>query len=506
MAAQRRLLIALMLTVALGVAVIPVVNILSAPSTDKVGWTDRAFLYNVDFVARWISAIVYRFGVSINPSEVIIGRNGWLYLGDRYSNTLSVTRRPPTEADDQLANKIKAAAAAWEEYLGKKGIGLFRIAVCPNKSTIYPEHLPQWAQPAEPNIADALFVTSGTYIDLRAPLVAAKSMNTADLYYKTDTHWNNLGAAAAFRAFANALPVKALGLQLPTDEDYVTSGISHRQGGDLANFIRLSSSLVDPDPQLKISHSPPSTKHQDFETGKVVYEGKNLPVAATKNPLLVKSTGSLNNKKVLWLRDSFGTAMSPLMTTTFSEVLQVHWIEVLPVKYKLAALVDEWKPDYVFITVVERDSRSSAFTYGPPVAVTPWASTSNTRWLPRPDILYDIKAGAGDYEYVVTGVDPQVIYSLPARIEPATVDRLQLDLKCRDNTAVVPIQLFWLSKGSQAFDEEHSAHFNFPVGRGSVDLGTVPGFKNSGSISRLRIDLDSGRSCTQFTLPPPGLS
>ena len=46
-------------------------------------------------------------------------------------------------------------------------------------------------------------------------------------------------------------------------------------------------------------------------------------------PLLVKSADSLNNKKVLWLRDSFGIGMSSLMAASFSDVLQSNWAEAI---------------------------------------------------------------------------------------------------------------------------------------------------------------------------------
>ena len=70
--------------------------------------------------------------------------------------------------------------------------------------------------------------------------------------------------------------------------------------------------------------------------------------------------------RVLWLRDSFGAALEPWMAATFSDTLQMHWREALQSPDVLAALVEQWKPDYVFVTVVERDARVVAFTRGPP--------------------------------------------------------------------------------------------------------------------------------------------
>ena len=69
-------------------------------------------------------------------------------------------------------------------------------------------------------------------------------------------------------------------------------------------------------------------------------------------------------QKVLWLRDSFGRAMSPLMAATFPEALQLHY-EVVDSK-RFVQLIDAFKPDYVFISVVERETFSANFRHFPP--------------------------------------------------------------------------------------------------------------------------------------------
>jgi len=80
-------------------------------------------------------------------------------------------------------------------------------------------------------------------------------------------------------------------------------------------------------------------------------------------PLLVRSKHALNHRKVLWLRDSFGTALSPFMAATFTETLQIHYAALEP--ETLAGLVETYRPDYVFLTVVERDARGEWFRKPP---------------------------------------------------------------------------------------------------------------------------------------------
>jgi hypothetical protein len=111
--------------------------------------------------------------------------------------------------------------------------------------------------------------------------------------------------------------------------------------------------------------SPVETEQYDFETGHLTFSGGNPNIGLPKFPLLVKSKHALNQKRVLWLRDSFGTAMAPFMAATFSETLSLHYAKTTPALF--ARLVDTYKPDYVFITVVERGARGGWFTNLPPI-------------------------------------------------------------------------------------------------------------------------------------------
>lgn len=73
-----------------------------------------------------------------------------------------------------------------------------------------------------------------------------------------------------------------------------------------------------------------------------------------------------NKKRVLWLRDSFGLALAPFLAATFTETIEIHWSEALRSHGKqLVELVDSWDPDYVIVTVVERDALSGALAQYP---------------------------------------------------------------------------------------------------------------------------------------------
>lgn len=113
--------------------------------------------------------------------------------------------------------------------------------------------------------------------------------------------------------------------------------------------------------------SPPETIHYDLNLQKraVTADGPRKP--GQSSIMRVTSVQALNMKKVLWLRDSFGEALNPFMAVTFQETIQLHWIDALSNGGRLLVdLVERWQPDYVFVTVVERDALSASFSTLPP--------------------------------------------------------------------------------------------------------------------------------------------
>jgi hypothetical protein len=162
-------------------------------------WFDDHFGFR-NWLVRGFGLFTYRvFHVSISR-DVVPGRGRWLFYD---ADRIVQSRRgllPFTQ--DELA--------AWQtrleerrDWLAARGIRyLFTIA--PEKSSIYAEYLPASLQPlGAPTRADQLLRWMRTHttvssLDLRLALGAAKSEGR--LYRRTDTHWNEAGAFAAYRA------------------------------------------------------------------------------------------------------------------------------------------------------------------------------------------------------------------------------------------------------------------------------------------------------------------
>ena len=193
------------------------------------------------------------------------------------------------------------------------------------------------------------------------------------------------------------------------------------------------------------------------------------------------------------------------MAATFSETVQLYWQEALKPDGRFVELVEKWKPDYVFITVVERDSRSDLFSLSPPLEITgPSKDFKLVRASSRVG-MNDIVEGKAANEYHLKGADPFVEYALDPEQNMSDASFLNLNLTCDDGTAKVPMQLFWLKDGEGHYKEEQSVRFAIQPGTHLIDLRSAPGWTINGAVKRLRLDIDSKGSCVDLKLVNPVL-
>nr|HPN65712.1 hypothetical protein [Candidatus Goldiibacteriota bacterium] len=69
----------------LALTVIPAVNLTIANREKNEKWWSRSVIYNFDFGLAYLARVLYPLGISTNPNQVVIGKEGWLYLGDMYA-------------------------------------------------------------------------------------------------------------------------------------------------------------------------------------------------------------------------------------------------------------------------------------------------------------------------------------------------------------------------------------------------------------------------------------
>jgi alginate O-acetyltransferase complex protein AlgJ len=130
-------------------------------------------------------------------NHALVGRDGWLFLQGELDRACSPPI-PYPQAVSQWASVVASVRAS-----GRRAV----LLVVPDKSSVYPEHLPpsfQQKQCSEQN-RRALWGAIGAadrdnVVGLRSPLLAAKPSVDDGLYRRKDSHWDTLGSLALLQA------------------------------------------------------------------------------------------------------------------------------------------------------------------------------------------------------------------------------------------------------------------------------------------------------------------
>lgn len=354
----RRRVCAFLLGTAMVMAVLPIANV----SRGGAVWGSASSLFDTAFVWSAISGPLRNMGISTRPQQVVVGRSGWLFLGDQYAQAVSSKRRPADADDLSAATRSAAAAKAWSRWLANNGVKDWRILVCPDKEGLYPELLPAWYRLAPHAPIDlALSLSDPRHVvDARAMMRRARTGETVPLYLRTDSHWTERGAFVAYRALAQSYARDDTRI-VWLDDDQVAFAPKTIPSGDLARLLQVSDVGGDASASAVLGEAMTRGRTlADALSGKRLDASALAGVEAPTHPVITRSPGALNQRRLLWLRDSFGAALRPFITATDSEVIELDRGTVTPPR-QLQELVRQLRPDSVLVSVVERNARSAWF-------------------------------------------------------------------------------------------------------------------------------------------------
>ena len=315
-------------------------------------------LFTTDHIEGNLNYFVYRIlHRSLKWSQTVVGRDGYLFLGNKYSSIIDKTEGKfvyTQEEIDRWTDGLKAI----QEWFVSRGIR-FLFVIAPNKSSIYPEKLPdsiiyKKGKTITDDIVRRAAQKGITLLDLREPL--RKKRGEEQLFFKTDTHWNNKGASIAFDAtmhYLNALSTHKL--KLP---EYTLHRI-RKGSGDLAGFLKIRDILpsrYELDFSFDFNRSI-EVCHGNIDPGTHILQ----PCFKVENPILniiakdqyMINKEALNPEKLLLIGDSFSAANSKLYNATFHTVWKFHYSRLYG--KKLAEFVEKNRPDIVIYQIVERD-------------------------------------------------------------------------------------------------------------------------------------------------------
>lgn len=276
---------------------------------------------------------------------VVEGLDGWGF----YNSGNLRSRHRGRLADVAGADSWTAIIAELNERQARAG-KRFVFMLAPDKHSVYPEFLPAGYLPDKRGMDTADLLQAGlaergiAFIDTRAVLGAAKE--TGPLYWKRDTHWNQLGALVAFGALMENLGIRPVhgavaGL-------YAGTEAIDRKG----DFATINGEGVARG-ELQPVFNQPLFSMQGIATG--VPAGIEGDGAGGMAPYLIAEgavTGPASDLTIALIGDSFTFGLfRPLLARHFRAVLWLHHQQGGFDR----AMVERFDPDVIVLQVVERN-------------------------------------------------------------------------------------------------------------------------------------------------------
>ncbi len=286
------------------------------------------------------NSVIHTIYLNTSPrSDVIIGKDGWLFYNSPINGVNINDYYGETLFSDQEITTIQKNLLRLKSTLKAQGINLV-VVLAANKHTIYDEYLPNYIQKNKglltraDQIKNIMKETEILYIDTRPILLKAKKEYQYPLYYKTDTHWNDLGGFVVSQEIVKTIATLGYRVHKLTDNSSYINSEKTTYWHDLGGFINLEKYKNDTNFFL-------TTPKNYTYTEEKLYGGRHdsYVVTTLKQP----SYG-----KILVFRDSFASALIPYLSESFSRAVYV-WSP--SVDYNL---IKAEKPDIVIIEFVER--------------------------------------------------------------------------------------------------------------------------------------------------------
>jgi len=278
----------------------------------------------------------HAFGYS---SAWIKGKDDWLFLGNAYDNTIAKLKLAivPTNNEIQDTEKIFSTLSNAGSRFNTKIV----LMVAPDKTSIYPEYLPDSLLPASKKyssffLENLMGIPNLEVYDPTNYLLNLKK-NEGFLYWRTDTHWNSKGAYFSYLGLLNQLNLPAPIVEFRHNSIH---------SGDLIKISGLKEFPLHTDDNWDaIWKIQPSLVEKEIPN-----EQKTAFGLAT----VVINQSPLSNKYIWVVGDSFSGPLRQYLNGTFKEVRYVgHWQEKLKDLYASLENADR-KPDMIIIIKAER--------------------------------------------------------------------------------------------------------------------------------------------------------
>lgn len=266
--------------------------------------------------------------------RVVLGKEDWLFYHEEEAEDPIRQYLGQGVPDEEMLEQIAENLTRIRDGLAAEGKE-FIIFIAPNKERIYSEYMPAYyGAPAEEYPVSRIVSYLQAHTDLTVvypyeEIMQAKAAFAGryPLYYKTDTHWNAIGAYVGTRELLRSMGVDLPGLDSPE----IAIGEKKAVPGDLSDLLHIGTG-IEPGPAYTLTgYSDRITENQGGEDFSYVCEGADP-------------------RKLFMVRDSFCIDMAPVIGTQFakSDMIHIQWFDPADPRLKEA--------DIVVLETVEREA------------------------------------------------------------------------------------------------------------------------------------------------------
>lgn len=267
-----------------------------------------------------------------SSSDVIVGKDGWLFFQGEEKNSLFQYKGLHPYSEEQL-RQIADNLTAAQQYLDRQGI-TFILFIAPNKERVYADNMPGYILRDETaDNAGQLVAYLRENSDIPVvwcgdALEKAREENPEIyFYYRLDTHWNHAGAYIGAKAL-----LEELDIELPPLSECTLSA-NTLSNYDLAKFLYLHEELADTEVDYSLSGWPTgnlSIEKEDFYTEYIYHNSGADP------------------RRLFVSRDSFAANMAHYLAAQFNESYMSYH------SYFSKELLEQQQPDIFVYETVER--------------------------------------------------------------------------------------------------------------------------------------------------------
>lgn len=279
----------------------------------------------------------YKLFHEIESKKVLLGKDNWLFYKSAGEADLS-DEQPIADYQginiysEEEMKDIAENITAVESYLERSGIG-FSVLICPNKEHIYSEYMPDEIIKVN-DVCKVDILVDYLHENIDVPVLypldkLMKYKEDYQVYFKYDTHWNDLGGFIGVQEI-NEL-YHGIGAKL---ENYDIAVLENKALNDLGQMLNMPEEFSDDDMYYIENYRPEVNA--------------TLEAVSEDGVCHVYKSDASDERTVLVIRDSYGEFLMGHIAKDYQNVIFVHRLGFNQ------SYIDKYQPDIIVYQIVER--------------------------------------------------------------------------------------------------------------------------------------------------------